>query len=279
MKRLFLLPFISCLLLAFDCRAGTEGYIKRNELMTSYEKARASILSEASVMPDVLWGLAQIKRHKPDRALDAFIAEQKRRMENQHYLPGVFTTAPRIPLPVDPGEGISRFFNYVKAPFGAPEERALTFIQQYIADDQDGYILTHQFLCLVWAEQAGLPVSESMLLRKEQLLQRIYDEQRAVPDVDSLDLYMERVALLLMYEEAGRLDVRLVHRWLRTILDLQLADGSWPLSKTRIEYDGASTMLTSPRSHTTVLGMMVLHTGSEGFRSASSFRGRQNQLD
>ena len=60
------------------------------------------------------------------------------------------------------------------------------------------------------------------------------------------------------YERNGTSKESLAAISWKTMLDLQLDDGSWPLSKTRISYDGASTVVSPPRSHTTVLAMMAL---------------------
>lgn len=244
-------------------RTGHHAHEKKESARRSYERAKESMLLEESVNSDVLWGLMQL--NKKGSALDAFIEKSKSTVYHRFYIPCVFPELPRIELSEDLGRGIKRFFNNVKVPFGGPEKLAESQLRNFIDEECSGYIRTHQFLCLVWAEQGGLSVTEAMRGRRQQLLDNIYEEQCGVDKVDSVDLYMERVALILMYGPDDKVDSDIVDQWIDTIIDMQLADGSWPLSKTLIEYDGASTLLSSPRSHTTVLAMMALdsyiHTG------------------
>jgi len=272
MKRRLIRTSLTLLMLVTGVCAGKQGllkedgqkhsqvsihtHLKRAGVVFAYERARVSMLAEGEVYSDVLWGLTQLQ--KKDAELESFIDDAKKDVYQPFYIPGVFPTLPRVDLPEDPGEGINRFFNYVKVPFGKPEERAMSHLANFIAEECSGYILTHQFFCMVWAEQAGLPVTDEMFDRRQQLWKRIYDEQRRMEAVDSSDLYMERVAIVLMYGQKKKVDEKIVDQWIGTIIDMQLPDGSWPLSKTPIHYDGGTTMLSSPRSHTTVLAMMAL---------------------
>ncbi len=205
---------------------------------------------------DVLWVLHQFA--DSDTELKTFVDHSKSAVHAPHYVPGVFSDLPRVDLPEHPDRGIKKFVFYVQAAFGLPRERALSWLQDFIATEEGGYILTHQFLSLIWAEQAGFPLAEQMRFRKQELWQSVYEEQCFVGRVDSIDLYMERVAIVLMYGHPEDIDQNDVDKWIAQIVDLQLDDGSWPLSKTRISYDGASTEVSSPRSHTTALAMMAL---------------------
>ncbi|QBG47629.1 hypothetical protein EGM51_09575 [Verrucomicrobia bacterium S94] len=221
----------------------------------AYSKARASMLREVAVQADVLWVLRQFA--EDDAELMSFADEAKKKVFNPYYVPGVFPDLPRVNLPEYPDRGIGKFIHYLQAAFGGPEERALSWIQDFISSEESGYILTHQLLSLIWAEQAGLPLSDEMWLRRRELWRRVYIEQCSTNGVDSIDLYVERVALVLRYGRYEEIDRRAVRKWIERIIDLQLDDGSWPLSRTRIRFDGASTVVSSPRSHTTVLAMAV----------------------
>lgn len=258
MTRYAFIKGITGLLAAVSCSVADVSKVHKKELSSAYEKARASMIREASVAADVLWGLNQIQSKKPDRELRSFVDSQKKKINNPHFLPGVFPDAPRITLPDDLGSGIVRFFNYVKAPFSEPADRALSHLSQFIEEDQEGYILTHQFFCLLWAEQSDLPLPEYMKERRQQLVDRIYQEQVNIVGVDSLDLYMERTVIILLYGDKEKINKKMARQWMDTIVDLQKLDGSWPVSKTKIHYDGSDTLLSSPRSHTTVLAMMAL---------------------
>lgn len=230
--------------------------VLESKVAEAYELARSSMLQENQVEMDVLWALYHFSRG--DQELKRFIAESKKTVYNPHFAPGVFPDLPRIKLPEHPDCKIRKFMFYVKAAFGEPQDRALLWIRDFIGAEEEGYILTHQFLSLIWAEQAGLPLSEGMLSRRQELWRKVYEEQCSMGNVDSIDLYMERMAIVLTYGCPDDVDRVLVDAWVKTMLDLQLDDGSWPLSKTRISYDGASTVISFPRSHTTALAMMAL---------------------
>lgn len=222
----------------------------------SYAKARTSMLQEEEVYVDVLWVLNQFSRE--DEELHSFIEQAKGGVPDKQYVPGVFPDVSRVELPEDPGSGIKRFITYLSAPFGQPEERAMAYLREYVFEEVEGYILTHQFLVLVWAEQAGLPLTKDLFLRRDYLWEKVYEELVALDDMDSIDLFMERVAIVLAYGKAENIEEVLVEEWMERIVEFQLEGGFWPVSKTRISYDGASTQLTSPRAHTTALAMMAL---------------------
>lgn len=230
--------------------------VSGDEVKSAYWRARASMLQEERVQVDVLWVLCQFEG--VDAELKEFVDESKVSILNPHFIPGVFSDLPCVELPKSPDRGIRRLILYLQAAFGCPRERSVSWLQDFIATDESGYVLTHQFLVLIWGEQAGLLFSGDVLSRKRELLLRVYEEQYSVGGVDSMDLYMERVAILLMYGHFVSLDRGAVDKWMKQIVDLQLDDGAWPLSKTLITYDGESTVVSSPRSHTTALAMMAL---------------------
>ncbi len=230
---------------------------RKDGAMAAYDRARTSMLREKRVHVDVLWVLYQFA--DSDAELKAFIEESKKSILAPYFIPGVFSDLPRMELPEHPDRGIRKFILYLQAAFSQPQDRALSWLQKFIASEEEGYILTHQFLGLIWAEQANLPLTEEMLVRKQELWHCIYEEQCSVAGVNSIDLYMERIAMVLMYGYPEGVDRRVVDRWMAQIVDLQLDDGSWPLSKTRISYDEAFTVVSSPRSHTTALAMMALN--------------------
>ena len=246
------------------------GLKKRAE--AALAKARKSMLAEEQVYMDVLWVITQFVGDDPE--LLTFIKEKKSSAVNPSYVPGVFPEKSRIELPKHPGIGTKKLFTYVQAAFGQPEERAVAFIQDYIAADAAGYALTHQFLSLIWAEQGGLSLSNQMLQRKEELWRKIYNEQCAVEEVDSTDLYMERVAIVLVYGRQEDVSLSRISEWIHRIIALQLEDGSWPPAKTRVYFDGASTVINSPRPHTTALAMMAL----DGYLSVGWCKGEAQTL-
>jgi hypothetical protein len=230
----------------------------KQEAATALDRARTSLLAEKKVAVDVLWVLQQIQSKQQDAAIEGFIQNMKGQIRNPSYLPGVFPDLEKVALPESIQPGIRRFFTYLDAPRGQPEETALRHLKQFIAEDAGGYILTHQFIVLLLAEQAGLPFTEDIRRRKAELLNEIYAEQMRAGSVDCLDLYMERTALILFYGDQNKISKDQANEWVKTIINLQLPDGSWPVSKSAISYDGETTTLFTPRPHTTVLAIMAL---------------------
>jgi hypothetical protein len=134
--------------------------------------------------------------------------------------------------------------NYSRAPVGAPEDRALAWIDRYTSGVGGNYTLTHQFLYIEWARETGLEVPQSLVDRQRTILERIAAEQAR--DRRFSDLYAERVFLLMLYGEPAEDDVR---RWIETIVEAQLANGRWDSRGSR---DAAGTV------HTTGLCSAVL---------------------
>lgn len=216
------------------------------------------MLSEKKVAVDVLWVLTQLQSKQHDPTIERFIQSRKARTPNPSYLPGVFPDSPKIPLSEEVPSGTRRFITYLQAPLGKPQETARRHLKRFVSEEADGYVLTHQLIVLLLAEQAELPLSPEREETKRLLLEKIYREQAKIKSVDCIDLYMERIALLLFYGNKQNLDPQAIDNWIRTLLEMQRPDGSWPHSKTSFPYDGENVTLSSPRSHTTVLAMMAL---------------------
>lgn len=230
------------------------------DVAEAYNLARQSLLAEHSVEMDVCWLLDCMLERDFDSNLHSFLVRQLERHAGHSYMIMIDPGAPRFELPVDAGRGFERFIVYLQAAFGAPEERAQSFLAEFVSREESGYVLTHQLLALIWAEQSGLMLDEKESVKK-RLLRRIASEHAKQGISGGIDLYVERAALLVGYGAPLQSDV---DQWVQVVLKRQLADGSWPLSVGVIDFDGASVEVDVQRSHTTVLAMYLLWLGGLG---------------
>lgn len=279
MKRLTTFAFLTSLLLHCGCNSGDSSQsgaplalsiadgtpaknkctVPKSKVANALTLAKASLLTEKKVAADVLWATIQIQKEKQDSKLEHFVKSQKAQIRNPTYLPEVFPSREKVSLPKSPKPGIRRFLTYLDAPCGQPEKTALSHLNSFIfKKNTTGYILTHQFIVLLLAEQAGLPISQNWRLRKKKILEEVYAEQMRASSVDCIDLYIERVAFLLFFGDQNKIERDHADLWIKTIINMQLQDGSWPLSKSSLSYEGETTNVSSPRSHTTVLAIMAL---------------------
>jgi len=251
------LPVMACLFVV-GMTACSPDLLERKEVSSSYESAKSALLKEAYIDVDVIWLVNEISRIDPDENLRNLAVERKSRLVGHPYLSLIDRNAPRIPLPASPGKGMDRFFVYMMAPFGEPKNRAIAYIEDYLSAEASGYILTHQFLSLVWAEQVGLSLPQALLNRKDDLLNQIYQEQLASGENEtSMDLYAERVALLLRYSKPPENEAE---RWVYKLIEAQLPGGAWPGSNPVLFYDGQYGSSVPAPAHTIVLSMLALQS-------------------
>ncbi|NQV32543.1 MAG: hypothetical protein HQ515_07605, partial [Phycisphaeraceae bacterium] len=163
--------------------------------------------------------------------------------------------APCVELPVNPGAGLERFYSYMLAPFGTPRERAVSLINDFMAIHSSGYILTHQLLLLQWAEQIGFELPKHMALKKQDLLERILQEQ--LENHPFSDLYAERVAILLYF---GHQDPSNAANWVQAIVNAQLQDGNWGIYCETVTFDDESITGELGVSHINALALLSLRT-------------------
>ena len=219
----------------------------------SYRRGLQALTTQDRLEPDAIWVLQQVLRSRPDPELERFV---QARIDDHRQHPMrklVLPDSPRFPLPETPGRGIERLTTYTMAPFGAPEERALAFIAEFLSNESSGYILTHQLLVLEWARQAELELPAALAGQRRNLIERMAREQAAEPEFS--DLFAERAALLLLY---ARPAPEVVRQWISRIVDRQHADGTWGRHSFSVTYD-SETVLTEPQTaHTLVLSLLVL---------------------
>lgn len=221
----------------------------------AYERALASIESDRTIEVDVIWLLQKLEERYSDRRVAAIIESWIAQRLDHPYLLMVKPDAARLELPVDPGTGIDKYFYYVQAALGYPENRAAAFVESFVREPDSGYILTHQLAALVWSEENGLKLGLNVLEKKRAIIDKIQSEHRAQGHSVSVDLFAERTALLLVY---GEPTFDQATEWVGKLVNAQSDSGEWPASKSVLEYDGEFASASVPPSHTTALAMLAI---------------------
>lgn len=221
----------------------------------AFDKAKKAMLSDKTIEIDVVWLLKKVLKSYPDKELEKLIEQREAAFFNHPMLIMITPHAPRIPLPTTPLRGLDQYYTYVQSPFGEPKELAIQYLNDYLAKPASGYILTHQLLVLIWAEETSLILSPELQNRKKDLWEKIYAEQSDDTGVFYIDLYAERAALLLEY---GKVSLSDAEKWIELLILLQNKTGSWPTTHAVLQYDGQFGSSLPPPSHTTVLAMTAL---------------------
>lgn len=235
---------------------GAETVAPRQTVERAYAAARAAVIAWPTMDADELWALVQIVAARPDAALASNLAQRIGTLGDDPLRILVDAAAPRIALPEDPGTGIQRWSRYVVAPLGTPLERAVEFLVDYLAVEGGvGYVLTHQVLGLLWAEQTGLELPVAAELHRPRLLAQLAAEQQQ--DTTFSDLFSERLALLLAVGDAAH---DAIAASLRVLLAAQGEDGLWPRTSGTIEFDGGRAQAQPGADHTLVLALWALRS-------------------
>lgn len=201
-----------------------------------------------------LWAVREVLELRPTESLRDYLRGSLEDCGARAGVRIVDPEAPRLQLPENPGRGVVRFANFVRAPAGAPEYRAVRWIDELTSVSGTGYLLTHQLLVLVWSDDTGLELPEHIARRSGSFLAAILREQRADPLFS--DLFAERLAILLRY---GQPDREESETWIRTLVDAQNQQGLWePGAGPGFEFDGVRGAGTQPTSHTTSLALLAL---------------------
>ncbi|MCF7973549.1 MAG: hypothetical protein K9N55_07020 [Phycisphaerae bacterium] len=227
----------------------------RIQALKAYKAGLAAAMQEPISNVGDAWLLQEINRLAPDQALQHRINNTVESNMLDPFLKLIDPCAPCVELAAKPGDGLNRFYNYMLAPFGTPREQALSLIHDFVAINSSGYILTHQFLLLQWAEQIGFELPENLVIKKQDFLERILQEQ--LKNLSFSDLYTERAAILLHF---GNQDPSNAANWVQTIVDAQLEDGNWGIYFETITFDGESISGELGVSHINALALLSLRT-------------------
>jgi len=227
--------------------------IPQTRVEKAYTLGLAAILREQVLTVGEIWLLQEMLKSAPNKALQQMVNDRAADLAGHPFERLINPNTPYANLPEDPGVGLTRFHNYLLAPFGTPKNRAISFIDDFLSTNESGYVLTHQFIVLEWAEQTSLELPEQLGAKRQKLLNQILREQLA--DKSFSDLYVERVAILLYF---GDPDALAAAQWIKTIVNAQLPDGSWGLYAEHLSYGGQSITGKPGTSHTIVLALLSL---------------------
>jgi len=221
-------------------------------VQSSLSRAVDAVLREERLQVSDLWTLRQFLRLHPHQALAEHVDRQAASTPATPFVVLV-RHAPPPTLPDDPGHGIVRLSNLILASMAEPEDRALSFLREFLLSDESGYILTHQLLAVEWCEQVGRRLPKELADRRDAFLSRLAKEQALDPTFS--DLFAERAALLLLHESPNKDHAA---QWVRIILDAQQDDGTWGLLTWTTSYDGETREITGTRMHTATWAMLAL---------------------
>lgn len=202
---------------------------------------------------DAVWHTDLLLQIRPDPQLQYWADVRRRMLSGNKSYRLVEPSAPPHVLPDDPGTGIRRFWTYLSAPFGTPESTAVRYVSDYLAHEEDDYILTHQLAVLEWSKQVGLALPGEVLAKKPALLARITAEHEK--DEAFSDLFVERMFFLVVYGEPSDAELE---RTVRVIVDAQTAPGVWAPHPVSYSYDGETWETTVEPEHARKMAMVVL---------------------
>jgi len=218
------------------------------------EMHRRDVGEKRAFNAGTLWVLTKVTEVTGDERYAGWVKEMIGLATGDRALRLVDRSQPQPVLPVDPGRGVLRFASFVVAPLGQPAIVAQRFIEEFISEAGEGYVLTHQILVIEWAREQGLGLPASTDERERQLLKVLEREQDA--DSQFSDLYAERAAVLVMY---GNPTPEKAAGWVRVIVDAQREDGSWGEFSQTVVYDGQKSFSrTGDASHTQALALLAL---------------------
>ena len=220
----------------------------------AYEAGLRTVLATEKTATDAVWFAQICDAVRPDPELREWIQSQIPLHEDDPFLPIIAPdrTAP-TPVEADPGHGMVKFQNYLRASVSGPDEIAMPQFEEYVLMDADGYVLTHQLSGIEWARAMGRPLTPATLARRSGILERIAREHASDPYFS--DLWVERAAFLAAFS-SPRPDE--LEAWAERVVLHHLGDGDWGQGGTDIAFDGQSLLGNHPRAHVRGLAMIVL---------------------
>ena len=95
-------------------------------------------MAEPQLNVAAVWVLQQLISIAPNNALQQFVNQQIAGLAGDAFELLVNPEAPRTQLPSDPGSGILKLYHYILASVGTPEDRAISFIDDYLSTEESG---------------------------------------------------------------------------------------------------------------------------------------------
>jgi len=225
-----------------------EPEITREKLQKIYNEELITIKESEQLAVDELWALKNISILNSDKKLQKFVEGKISTVSKDPFILLLDPEAKRVPLPKDLGKGAFQLYHFMLSPVGKPKSRAISFLKEFLSMDTSGYILNHQLLALEWAKKTELISTTSFQLRKEQLLDSIYKEQKQ--DKQFSDLYTERAVILMNYGDSSLKDQK---EWIMTMINARTAFGGWGIFETNTTFDGQEAIIKPGDIHTRVL--------------------------
>jgi hypothetical protein len=257
-RAIAIFPLLIALCLSLACTQPLEQRVAKSIVSGADAMAkmhRETVGERNAFQSGTLWNLSKLTEYTGDGRYAGWVTEMMGLAgANDAGLRLVDSSQPQPVLPADPGRGLLRFASYVLAPVGQPAFRARSFIEQFISEAGDGYVLTHQILVVAWAREQGLKLPASVVHRNQQLLKALEREHDA--DTKFSDLYAERAAILIMYGDPAP---EKVAAWIGLIVDAQGDDGTWGAFSQTIVFDGQKVFSrTGEPSHTQSWALLAL---------------------
>jgi len=220
---------------------------------SAYERALRSALAQPAYDADELVLLRLVAVGAGDGQLARRFSTEHLKDKGDPFARLLDPSAPAPRLSARLERGIARLHQYLLASVGEPEDVALELLASFAARQEQGYALCHQALALGWFEASGRRLTDELLTRRGELLDRIASEQEA--DSRASDLFAERASTLLLYGAPPRDEVR---RWVAVLSAAQSADGAWPAERRTLEFDGETVHVEQDAMHTVAHALFVL---------------------
>ena len=136
----------------------------------------------------------------------------------------------------------------------ATDADAATRLWSFLDEHHSDYLLTHQVLFSLWAEELGCGLPASARARRDALLSQVHSALRDNPTYS--DLFVEQMAVLQL---AGR-EAWVESEWIDTLVSHQSRDGSWesPVEHTTLSYKGRTIEQVLDPVHVTTLAISAL---------------------
>lgn len=224
------------------------------EARAAVDRGIAALLAAPGHDIGSLHALRRIGRLAGREDVLAFVGKERERFRTDLYRALLFEDAEPVPPLAAPGQGERRLQWYLThAATRSDPERSHAVLQEFLALDLHGYLLTHQLYALVWMRDAGLSVPPAFEERKIVLLAALRREIEALPSFS--DLFAEQVAVLL-WSEPG---VAIPDAWVEAVVRAQRKDGLFEdPTRYRISFDGASWDQRAPAVHTSAQAVLAL---------------------
>jgi hypothetical protein len=223
----------------------------------TFERAVELLGSIETPRIDTVWILGQVGERHSELHLDDPLDGRRVSEPSDPALRLVDPTATPAAPRVSGSDANARLIRDMGAVFGPPGPATTAAVDRFTGlADQHGYVLAHQWLVLLWADDLGLELPVAITDRAAGLEAAVRAELRDHPDLP-LDLWAELTALLVNHGRATT-DAERASAACRAVGTVS-ADGAWRGDGTyRQEYDGGAFDIVAEPEHVTSLMTWLL---------------------